>query len=977
MILLVQSQNTKQFNMEPKRFSYSLYDELGRVYEAGELEDGAAPNSFRNLPATNVNGDLLPNVLDPAVLKPWVEARHRFEVTRTHYDEALVLASIIGVEQKNLRLRVATTTYEDAFDTDPATLLVDDDPTTYEHATHYTYDIHGNVSTMVQDHPQLGADAGTPYTGCRDHRYKHINYAHDLISGNVKRVDYQKDQPDAFSHKYTYDADNRITEVETSADGVTWHRDAKYFYYPHGPLERVELGEHNVQGLDYAYTLQGWIKGINGDQLNPATDMGRDGDLTDGNIANDLIGRDAYAMSLGYYGDEDYKAISPTWSTVTTRPFAPIGPAGTGNTLANEHKALYNGNIAHTVNTLQPFDGWDGSNTDGQVLAQVFQYDQLNRIRKARAVYGLTNTNTWTGVNDDANPDRYRSEYQYDASGNMLNAYRHNNSGARYDSLHYYYERSADGRLLRNRLYHLRDLASDGIVTAPDPEDLKRTLTAFEDDPGLVHLNNNYRYDELGNLAHDTREQIEAIEWTVSGKVKAVTRTLGSTLKPLHFGYGNTGQRIMKQVTDDPIADGTGFREHYVRDAQGNIMATYRFSNTEGFSLEMNERPVYGSSRLGSYQESLELYAKPITAPLLANAMAQVHLNYELSDHLGNVTTVVTGRLLDGNGGGTLKQAELISAQTSEIYGSILPGRNFNSAVSLRGFNGQVKDDEVYGVSSASMTAEFWQYDARVGRRWNLDPKQNPSWSQYSVFSNNPVFYTDLKGDSVGFSDAFRADKDYRQAFKDFVGTEEGYSFLADYAKSGQVIGGRRFENDGKYHQQGVNLVYNVFQGLVSGVDKPSVCGGNGDTRVDLSGPSLSGITINVNLYTGPGWATSFPRLNRVMTIAHESFLHAEFDAQDFTDNCLADYSNVSMKARNSAEGIKSHYHHMEAIHSLKFINGKLNLGGFSFVSKALSVAQQVSDANGYGLSRPQLISALFDYSGGVTLDPATNKQMD
>ncbi len=186
-----------------------------------------------------------------------------------------------------------------------------------------------------------------------------------------------------------------------------------------------------------------------------------------------------------------------------------------------------------------------------------------------------------------------------------------------------------------------------------------------------------------------------------------------------------------------------------------------------------------------------------------------------------------------------------------------------------------------------------------------------------------------------------------------------------------------QIEKDGKYHQQGVNLQYNVFQGVVTGVDEPSECGANGNTRVDLSGPSLSGITINVNLYTGPGWATQFPRLNRVMTIAHESFLHAEFDAQDFTDNYLADYSNVSMRAKNSAQGMQSHYHNMEAIHSLKYINGKLSLGGYSFPSKALSVAQQVSNANGYCLSRAQLISALFDYSGGLTLDPVTNKQLD
>ena len=43
-------------------------------------------------------------------------------------------------------------------------------------------------------------------------------------------------------------------------------------------------------------------------------------------------------------------------------------------------------------------------------------------------------------------------------------------------------------------------------------------------------------------------------------------------------------------------------------------------------------------------------------------------------------------------------------------------------------------------------TAGFWQYDARLGRRWNVDPIQHPSLSSYSSFSNNPIIYTDTMG---------------------------------------------------------------------------------------------------------------------------------------------------------------------------------------------------------------------------------------
>ncbi len=89
-----------------------------------------------------------------------------------------------------------------------------------------------------------------------------IDYEYDLISGNMKKVSYNKDKIDQFYHRYTYHADNRLFTVATSIDNKLYKQDALYKYYPHGPLQRVELGD-KVKGLDYIYTLQGWLKGIN------------------------------------------------------------------------------------------------------------------------------------------------------------------------------------------------------------------------------------------------------------------------------------------------------------------------------------------------------------------------------------------------------------------------------------------------------------------------------------------------------------------------------------------------------------------------------------------------------------------------------------------------------------------------------------------------------------------------------------------
>ena len=61
------------------------------------------------------------------------------------------------------------------------------------------------------------------------------------------------------------------------------------------------------------------------------------------------------------------------------------------------------------------------------------------------------------------------------------------------------------------------------------------------------------------------------------------------------------------------------------------------------------------------------------------------------------------------------------------------------------GFNGQMKDDEVSGAGN-SYTAEFWQYDGRLGRRWNIDPVVKDWQSPYATFDNNPIYFSDPSG---------------------------------------------------------------------------------------------------------------------------------------------------------------------------------------------------------------------------------------
>jgi len=83
------------------------------------------------------------------------------------------------------------------------------------------------------------------------------------------------------------------------------------------------------------------------------------------------------------------------------------------------------------------------------------------------------------------------------------------------------------------------------------------------------------------------------------------------------YQYDGGGNRVQKTVQKGEFISVT----HYVRDASGNILATY---NNEKQVKEFN---IYGGSRLGIYTPKTDDYGKLILG----------YRNYELSNHLSNV----------------------------------------------------------------------------------------------------------------------------------------------------------------------------------------------------------------------------------------------------------------------------------------------------------------------------------------------------
>jgi len=61
------------------------------------------------------------------------------------------------------------------------------------------------------------------------------------------------------------------------------------------------------------------------------------------------------------------------------------------------------------------------------------------------------------------------------------------------------------------------------------------------------------------------------------------------------------------------------------------------------------------------------------------------------------------------------------------------------------GFGGQESSNDIKGIGN-SYTAENWEYDPRLGKRWNVDPIPKTYESPYSAFANNPISYIDPNG---------------------------------------------------------------------------------------------------------------------------------------------------------------------------------------------------------------------------------------
>ena len=681
---LVVSQNAKQLNEQ--KYSYTIYDELGRIAEVGQLANSTAITQAisQNPDDANTSGSLI----------NWYTGRSADQITRTFYDKTYFDgAGTLCPQylcQQNLRNRVSFTALYGTGT--PGVTLAGK----HTAATFYSYDIHGNVNTLLQDlnfgemkyiNPNLPAGSGPGQLdgagNLSGNRFKKIQYNYDLISGKVNEVAYQPGAADAFYHKYTYDAENRLTDVETSIDHVVWEKDARYSYYKHGPLARLILGQQQVQGIDYAYTLQGWLKGVNSTAVGDGSfDIGGDG-LTGGTNRN--VARDVFGLSMNYFGN-DYHAIGS--GTPFTNLVTQLG------TNSNE---LFNGNIAALSVNIPVL---------GEAKVYSFKYDQLNRLLNQDVYEGLNNS---SNVFNPVAIDAYKERLSYDANGNII-TYSRNGQG------------TGTAAALNNYSYAYQAGSNK--------------LISITNHVPATPVTKTYSYDDIGNTTADGMQGVTNAVWNVYGKLQSLTNKSGENIT---YGYDASGQRISKTVGTQTENTQT---EYYVKDATGNTMATYKKeTGINNGHLSAREYYKYGSSLLSIRNMKVDVEGGSTTPPVLVRGDD----GYILSDARSNTLAVISDRKLqvaDPNNPNNILYytAEVKTSNYYSSYGAI--AKSFGTPPVVA-FNGQRKSTE---IGDDAQTALYWEYNGDVGRRWNLDPIVKVWESPYECFSGNSIQLSDPLG---------------------------------------------------------------------------------------------------------------------------------------------------------------------------------------------------------------------------------------
>lgn len=343
-----------------------------------------------------------------------------------------------------------------------------------------------------------------------------------------------------------------------------------------------------------------------------------------------------------------------------------------GNSAAT--KALYNGNIAETF--------W-ASNSDGGILRGYgYQYDQLNRLKNATyQTPKLTDNKNYFGENMD-----------YDKNGNINKLQRKFMAGTisnpyadDMDNLGYFYPNNS------NQLMKVTD-------TTNNPQGFK------DDSNGYNDTEDDYAYDDNGNLTKDQNKSITEITYNHLNLPKKIT--FGTTGN-IEYIYNASGQKLEKIVTEKVVVTNTKY--------------------LNGFQYKDNVLQFFPTA---------EGYVKNTSTNSATNVFQYV-FNY--LDHLGNVRVSYTKNP-------TTNKVEILEESNYYPFGFKHQGYNdYLPSTNKYKYQGQERQDEL----ELNWDSFKWRnYDYAIGRFFNIDPlaEKFAYQSAYNFCENRVIEARELEG---------------------------------------------------------------------------------------------------------------------------------------------------------------------------------------------------------------------------------------
>ncbi|MGE8553345.1 MAG: DUF6443 domain-containing protein [Chryseobacterium jejuense] len=562
--------------------------------------------------------------------------------------------------------------------------------------------------------------------------------------------------------RFVYDHGNRLKEHYHQVDDNPEQLLARNSYNELSQLVNKEVG-NNLQSIDYAYNIRGWMTDINPAQM-PLSDLG--GKL--------------FAYKIKYNQKNGIENPDPA-------KFA-------GKNVVPK----YNGNIAEVewraVTSI-------GENPLVTPKRYGYVYDSLNRLT---AAYYQNPTNAYSKENIES--------LTYDLNGNIANLYRTalfntgTNTATVIDNLTYAYS--------GNQVTSINDTSNNSTGYEGGGRTISYDVNGnMKDMRDKRILSINYNHLNLPN----------SFTFGPEFNTSSLYRADGVKLRKRNVEMIDGINGTVTNTTDVDYLDGFQYSHTDVQGGGGpggdgpidfSMSPIRKAMEIEAYTLNRVIGPIDpGINPPGGIIVKIkdaDLSFFP-TAEGFYDYKKDQYI-YQYKDHLGN-TRISFGR----NSTGVL---EITDANDYYPFG-------MNHLKSGNAFFGQSTYKNYKYNGKELQETGMYDYGARMympdlGRWGVIDNKAEKyfPFSGYNYAINNPIKYLDPDGNDVvpWFVNSFKSDgsmrmtknystKEFNKAMTDFVKTDYGKSFLLSFMKQGQSIYGLTAKESGKNSESNLNLI--------------------------------------------------------------------------------------------------------------------------------------------------------------------------